>query len=78
MCCVSERFSLEKFMRVYDDDTGDYVEIREDRDSLELIELVQGERVITMPIAQARLVCRAVEEVSAHVEARAGEKKDDA
>lgn len=64
------RFTLEKFMRVYDDDSGEFIEVREDRDSLGLIEIVQGKTSITMPIAQARLVCQAVKAVSKHIEAR--------
>jgi hypothetical protein len=59
-------------MRIYNDDLGEYVEVREDSDGLELIELEQSEtkQRIIMPIAQARLLCKAVEEVAAHIEQR--------
>lgn len=33
------KFSLEKVFRIYDDTTGDYLEIGPDMDALELIEL---------------------------------------
>lgn len=33
-------YSVEKLVRIYNDDTGDYYEIREDRDGLGLVELV--------------------------------------
>ncbi len=36
-------YTVEKFMRVYNDRTGDYVEVREDRDALELIEIQNSE-----------------------------------
>jgi len=67
-----KRFTLEKHMRVYDDDTGTYVEVREDSDALELIEIEQSEtkQRITMPIEQARLLCKGIEEVAQHIEAR--------
>lgn len=33
------KFSLEKVFRIYDDTTGDYLEIGPDMDALELVEL---------------------------------------
>ena len=69
------RHTLEKIMRVYNDDHGDYVEVREDADGLELIEIQQSENKqrVVMTIEQARLVCKAVEEVAQFVENRAKE-----
>lgn len=63
-------------MRVYDDDTGTYVEVREDSDALELIEIEQSEtkQRIVMPVAQARLLCKGIEEVAQHIEAREKER----
>lgn len=73
---MSPRFTLEKRMRVYDDDLGSYVEVREDGDALELIEIEQSDskQRIVMPIAQARLLCKGIEEVAAHIEARQKEQ----
>lgn len=69
---MPHRFTLEKLMRIYNDDLGEYVEIREDGDGLSLIEIEQSEtkQRIVMPIEQARLVCKAIEEVAKHVEDR--------
>lgn len=69
---MATTFTLEKSMRVYNDDTGDYVEVREDGDALELIELEQSEtkQRIVMPIEQARLLCKGILEVCEHIEAR--------
>jgi hypothetical protein len=50
-------YTVEKFMRVYNDQNGDYVEVREDRDALELIEIENSEskHCVTMTIEQALL-----------------------
>lgn len=71
------RFTLEKRMRIHDDESGSYIDIREDADGLDLIEIVQSSgpdaadvQVVTMPLEQARLVSRALAEVADHVAAR--------
>lgn len=71
------RHTLEKIMRVYNDDHGDYIEVREDTDGLELIEIQQSENKqrVVMTIEQARLVCKAVEAVAQFVETRAAAEK---
>jgi hypothetical protein len=65
-------FTLEKSIRIYNDGTGDYVEVREDRDALELIEIVQSENqmCVMMPVDQARLLCKGILEVCDHIESR--------
>lgn len=69
---MSNGHTLEKIMRVYNDDHGDYVEVREDSDGLQLIEIQQSENKqrVVMTIEQARLVCKAVEEVAQFIETR--------
>jgi hypothetical protein len=60
---VTGKFSLEKILRVYDDKNGEFIEVREDRDSLGLIEIVQDNRTVTMSAEQAVLVSEALDEV---------------
>lgn len=74
---MSHRFTLEKRMRVYDDDTGVYIEVREDSDGLELLEIVQSDskQCLVIPVAQARLLCKGIEEVAQHIEARQKEQR---
>jgi hypothetical protein len=69
---MSKRATLEKRMRVYDDDTGEYVEVTEDADCLCLIEILQPQtkQRITLTIEQARLLCLGIEEVAQHIEKR--------
>jgi hypothetical protein len=67
-------FSVEKFLRIYNDETGDYVEVREDRDSLGLVEIVQGTNVITMTTEQARHLPQTVTELCDFIDAREAKK----
>jgi hypothetical protein len=61
-------FTLEVHMRVYDDSTGDYFEIKPDPDGLDLVELSaishDGHTYasFTMPLAAAVLFSKALQE----------------
>lgn len=62
---MSEKFTLETHMRIYNDNTGDYLEVRPDTDGLDLIEIngfVSGEKTggLTMHPAEALLVAEAL------------------
>jgi hypothetical protein len=57
--------SVEEFIRVYNDDTGDHIQVGPDADGFELVELIQsdnGKNVarITMTIPEAKLVADAL------------------
>jgi hypothetical protein len=64
---VSQRLTTEYRARVYDDDHGFYVEVRDDRDGLGLAEIVYSdgdkeavERVITLGWGQAEKLAEAI------------------
>ena len=58
-------FSMETFIRVYDDSTGNYIQIGPDANSLGLVELREFEggkerARLTMPARKASLVADAI------------------
>lgn len=65
-------YSLERIMRVYNDDTGDYVEVREDADGLGLVEIRQSENGarVVMTVDQALMLRDAVTGVCEHIVAK--------
>lgn len=56
------RITTEVFRRVYNDDNGEYIEIRPDRDSLGLVEIQDpdGDRRMSFPPEVARAVAKAM------------------
>lgn len=38
---MNKRYSIERLIRVYDDDTGSYIQIAPDSDGLDLVEIRQ-------------------------------------
>lgn len=66
-------YSLEHFMRAYDDKSGDYVQVSEDGDGLGLVQLLVvdfGKEYarFTMPPEQASLVATAINKLIAEIE----------
>ena len=61
-------YTLEQFWRVYDDGCGQFVEVREDRDGLGLVEVVQEKQIVTMTTEQARLVVKALTEMADYLD----------
>lgn len=64
---TTKGYTLETFMRVYDDTNGCYYEIRADADALGLVELryaedgdAQSKSLTAMPPEMARLVAQAM------------------
>lgn len=64
---MSGRFTVENVRRIYDDTTGDYVEVKPDADGLDLVEIrsMNGNEKeeygrLTLLPDQARLVAKAL------------------
>jgi hypothetical protein len=58
------RFSLEKHLRIYNDDSGDFTEVRQDRDGLGLLEIVQDTRSVQFTVAEIPLLIKALTDVA--------------
>jgi hypothetical protein len=68
------RVTTEVFRRVYNDQTGDYIEVRPDRDGLDLVEIhdPDGDRRINFPPEIARAVAKAMLMLADDLEASHG------
>ena len=71
---MENKFSVEKFFRVYNDKTGDYIEVCPDADGLGLIEIRQcnrnggiGER-ITLEAECAALIAEGLRQAAANIQ----------
>lgn len=53
-------YSLEVLRRVYDDDSGAYIEVGPDRDGLDLVEVRTTTKDTVMHPKQARLLAKAL------------------
>lgn len=55
---MEKKYTLETHQRVYNDETGDYIEVRPDRDSLGLFEIshnFEGEETANITINKEQL-----------------------
>ncbi len=57
------KFTTDTFKRVYNDKTGEHVQVGPDRDGLALCEIIQGTSSIVMMPEEARLVALAILEL---------------
>lgn len=56
-------YSAETSVKIYNDKTGDFIEVRPDPDSLGLLQIVQEDSNVCMNREEAVLVMQAIERV---------------